>query len=204
MRDRGYIALLAIVAVVVIIALVVRSNNDRRLGTLIDRADTALLSSLSYRYDSLRFKPVYPPRKSRQLLWLDLNSVDSTSLCKVYGIGAVFSSRIIARRAALGGYCEVGQLCEVRGIDRQVYERIAKNFFVDCALIQKINVNFADREKLKTHPYITTSMADRIIRARMKGGYITHDTELLERNILLPDETRKVAHYLSFDTIVKP
>ena len=135
-----------------------------------------------------------------RVLNIELNGADSAELCRVYGIGAVFSSRIIAYRQRLGGYADLRQLTEIKGITEEIYERIFPNFWLDSAKIQKIDINFATREQLLAHPYVTASMADRVLRGSgMKGGYTTLK-ELTDTDILLPREARKMAPYLSFTT----
>lgn len=131
---------------------------------------------------------------------IDINSADSVALCGVYGIGKVFSSRILARRRALGGFVAVEQLREIRGFSAEVYDRVAKKFWVDSSKIQKININFVPCNVLTSHPYFTPSMARRVERERMKGGLFHNAEDLKQRDILLPKEAQRVAPYLSFDT----
>ena len=48
---------------------------------------------------------------------VELNSVDTTDLKKIPGIGSAFANRIVRYRDLLGGYYTVQQLAEVYGID---------------------------------------------------------------------------------------
>lgn len=147
------------------------------------------------RYRVNSFKK-YPPKK--QFLNVDLNSVDTATLVKGRGIGKVFAQRIIEYRNRLGGYVSLEQLKEVRGVNNEIFATISQNFWVDTAVIQKININFASQNTLERHPYFTSSMARRLIEARkLKGGFNNHQ-QLINNDILTPREARKVAPYLMF------
>ena len=138
------------------------------------------------------------PRPKSQTKIVELNGADSMELVGVYGIGPVFAGRILAYRAALGGFYRVEQLTEVRGITEEVFWRVAKNFRVDEARIRKININFVAPNVLEKHPYVTPNLARRLVEGRTKGGYYTSTEELLDRDIVLPGEAKRLAPYLSF------
>ncbi|MCD8186688.1 MAG: helix-hairpin-helix domain-containing protein [Rikenellaceae bacterium] len=131
-------------------------------------------------------------------VYIELNRADSAALCTVRGIGPVLSGRIMRYRERLGGFVRKSQLWEVRGITEENFTAISAQFFLDTAGIQKINLNFAPANSLRAHPYFTASMIDRITGARQtKGGWKTL-RELVEKDILLPDEAERVAPYVVF------
>lgn len=129
---------------------------------------------------------------------VELNTADSLALVGVYGIGPVFAGRILAYRAALGGFYRIEQLREVRGITEEVFLRVEKNFRVDEARIEKININFVAPTALAAHPYVTPNMARRLVEGKLKGGYYNKVEDLLNRDILLPGEAKRLAPYLLF------
>lgn len=196
---RGLVAILIVMAVCITVALVAQPD-DRSKEQALD---------FTYRSDTL-FRQL-PPRqisyfggsgngnKKFQPLNIELNTADSAALVRVYGVGPVFASRIIGLRNVLGGFWSVDQLREVRGITDEVFRKISDNFWVDSSKIKKININFAPLNVLVVHPYITPSMARRIERGRMEGGFFNNRKELLDKNILLPQEARRAAPYLSFE-----
>ena len=131
-------------------------------------------------------------------VFIELNSADSAALCTVKGIGPVISRNIVRYRNRLGGFVRIGQLREVYGITEENFASISKQFFIDTTGIQKIDINFASANSLGTHPYVSRSMADRIVRARnLKGGW-NNLRELTDNDILLPEEAEKVALYVLF------
>lgn len=129
---------------------------------------------------------------------IELNTADSVALVGVYGIGPVFAGRILAYRSALGGFYRIEQLREVRGISEEVFLRVEQNFRVDVARIEKINVNFVAPRVLEAHPYVTANMARRLVEGKLKGGYYNKVEDLLNRDILLPGEAKRLAPYLLF------
>ncbi|MFI3298882.1 MAG: helix-hairpin-helix domain-containing protein [Rikenellaceae bacterium] len=132
------------------------------------------------------------------VLDVELNSATFEELDKVYGIGEVFASRILDYRKELGGYYSIEQLREIKGIDDKVFTRISRNFRVDTLAISKININFATRKALLSHPYFTASMVKRIEDAKMRGGYFTSTEQIIEQDILLKSEALRVAPYLLY------
>ena len=139
------------------------------------------------------------PSGGKPAVYIELNTADSARLCTVRGIGPVISRNIVAYRARLGGFVRKAQLKEVWGITDENFATISAQFFIDTAVIQKINLNFVPSNQLGAHPYFTRSMAQRIVRAReSKGGWNTLG-ELVDNDILLPDEAEKVAPYVVFE-----
>ena len=206
-RRQGSMTVLLIVSFLLVMTIVlVRSRRD---DSWISAAKVA--DSLYGRMSSRPIVSDWPSdtswRQARRearvprILNIELNSADSMELCRIYGIGPVLSSRIIAYRDRLGGYADILQLTEIKGITDEVFERISPNFWIDSAKIIKIDINFVTRKQLLAHPYVTTSMADRMLRgSRMEGGYSTLN-DLINRDILLPKEVRRMAPYLSFTTV---
>jgi len=131
-------------------------------------------------------------------VYIELNTADSAKLCTVKGIGPVISANIVRHRNRLGGFVRKNQLKEVWGITEENFGPISAQFFIDTAVIQKINLNFAPANSLRSHPYFSRSMEERILEARkLKGGW-KQLRELVDNDILLPDEAEKVAPYVVF------
>lgn len=57
---------------------------------------------------------------------LDINSASADELCDLPGIGEVLASRIIEYRDELGGFTEISQLTEVKGIGDSLLENISE------------------------------------------------------------------------------
>ncbi|MEG2495095.1 MAG: helix-hairpin-helix domain-containing protein [Mucinivorans sp.] len=178
----------------------------------VDGGDAPRWIALTSRADSVLAPrvPINPPPDqrhdyksifARKPYVVELNGADSVALCRVYGIGPVFAHRIIARRAALGGFHSLAQLLEIRGIDGSVLDVIGKSFLIDSSRIQKININFAPSNVLVSHPYFTPSMVRRIEKERKKGGIFSSTRDLITKDILLPGEALRVAPYLLWSEV---
>ena len=105
---------------------------------------------------------------------IDLNITTANELQKVYGVGAVLSSRIIKlRNSFIGGFISDIQLQDVRGLTPETIENICKYFSVKTPrAFQKINLNTATIDQLVTIQHIDYELAYEIIELRMlKEGY---------------------------------
>lgn len=188
-----------------IYAIIEQITNKNDFEKYVSIADSVLTTR---QIDTTQSKNTYKNYKQRQFkpLHIELNSADTTQLKRVYGIGTVFARRIVEYRKKLGGYVNVEQLMEVKGINEERFDGFRRNFYVDSAKIQKINVNFVT-SKLKEHPYVSASMAKRIgkyinLKKKTSKGGILNLEELVENDIILPNEARKVAPYFDFKQIV--
>lgn len=128
---------------------------------------------------------------------IELNAADSVDLLQLRGIGQVFASRIIKYRALLGGYSHPDQLLEVYGMDSLRYSEIKEYLRVDKTKIQLININKAEYEGLRKHPYITPKYAHIIIRYRQQHGIFNALDELLSIDLFDEEYLRKIAPYLT-------
>lgn len=199
---RGYISLLVIILGALAWHYIAKDSTNRiDIESLIKRGEQHL--GLESQRAEVEIKNIEQPtaKSERKLLSINLNLADTTTLKRVYGIGSVYAQRIVEYREELGGFNAVEQLQEIKGMFRENYERIYKNFFIDTLSISKIYINFAPHSELLQHPYITKRMADRIVKAQKKGGYFTSYQELIDNDILLKQEALRVAPYLAYDTI---
>lgn len=132
---------------------------------------------------------------------VNVNSADSMALCTVSGIGPVTAGRIVEYRAKLGGYADVKQLAEVRGVTEANFERILKEIFVDSSGIQKIDVNFANPKRLQEHPYMDDRTLRKLLKNRqLKGGWSTIE-DMVNDDILTRRQAERLAPYLLFSPV---
>lgn len=130
---------------------------------------------------------------------IEINSADSAALRSVWGIGEKSVSDIIRYRELLGGYCSTDQLAELKTVTEANFEKISKQIYCDSCKIQKIDINFADPERLSEHPYISDRALRRIVKQRqLKGGWDSIE-EMIDDDILSSDEAARLAPYLRFD-----
>lgn len=110
----------------------------------------------NYSNDRRQYKSnaYHKPNKEYPKLNIELNSADTTTLKKLYGIGKVLSMNIIKYRVMLGGYYNKAQLNEVYGIKPATYESIKDQVWVDTSQIKHININKAEFKTILKHPYL--------------------------------------------------
>ncbi len=137
--------------------------------------------------------------KMPELVMVELNAADSTEMERIRGIGPAFASRIIRFRNRLGGFHSKEQLREVYGMDSLRYVQLAGQVSVDVSLINKLNINTATFEQLRTHPYLSYKQINAIIQYRRQHGHYTSASDLKKVLILNEEIIRKIEPYLAFD-----
>lgn len=129
---------------------------------------------------------------------ININTADSASLTQIKGIGKVFASRIVKYRNILGGFYSTRQLMEVYGITEELYSSISEQVYTEGDLI-KLNINEANWYELKTHPYIDSETANKILAYKKKNTRIDTLESLLNQSILDTLAYNKLEPYLKLE-----
>lgn len=129
---------------------------------------------------------------------LEINLADSAALTTLPGVGAVYASRIIRFREALGGFYSISQMMEVWGMSEGNFRKFVSHVTVDSTLIRPLRINFSDISSLSRHPYITPSEARMIVDIRSSEGPILGYGILVEKKVFDEEAMRKISHYLSY------
>lgn len=108
----------------------------------------------------------------------ELNEADTATLRLLKGVGAITADRIVRYRQQLGGFYDVCQLNEIKGLYPTVLETLTKTVSVNTERITKININKASLEKLKAHPYLDFYQAKVIVELRKNRKTIRALSEL--------------------------
>jgi DNA uptake protein ComE-like DNA-binding protein len=103
---------------------------------------------------------------------VDLNTVDSITLVELPRMGGYMASRIIAFREKLGGFVEVEQLRDVKGLDSTRFAAMQPYLLIGDIDTRRIDVNRADFKSLVSHPYLSYEQVKRIFRQRETRGMI--------------------------------
>jgi DNA uptake protein ComE-like DNA-binding protein len=128
---------------------------------------------------------------------IELNTSSQEQLESIKGVGPFFAKQIIRYRERLGGYISIDQLSEVWKMNDSISERISPYLDIDPTQLRKLNINQADIEELKNHPYITWNMANSIVKMRAQLGSFKY-LEELKKSKLISDETfEKIKPYLT-------
>jgi competence protein ComEA len=101
---------------------------------------------------------------------IEINTADSAAFEALYGIGPALSSRIIKYRRILGGFYKVEQIGETYGVSDSTFQLIKPHLTVDISRINKIDINTAEYETLRKHPYIHAKIAHAVIDYRNRNG----------------------------------
>jgi len=127
---------------------------------------------------------------------IDINKADTTVFIALPGIGSKLAARIIGFREQLHGFYSIEQIADIYGIPDSTFQKIKPWLFVSDSFIQKININTATIEDLKT-PYISYNLANAIYQFRIQHGQFGSLEEL--RKIMLIDESvfKKIVPYLT-------
>lgn len=194
-RKRGYLWLTILLTGITMTCLAVQPNGtDPNLPPL---PDDTLLSppseTISATPASSSFYQTQYPKKS---LSFELNTADSLDLVQLYNIGPVIARRILKYRSLLGGYVRKEQLREVYGIDSARYNDIAPHLTVDPSRITPIDINTADIDRLKHHPYLDYYQAKAIIRLREEKGAYAGVRDILNIPIIDSETFTRLEPYL--------
>ena len=134
-------------------------------------------------------KPIVQP--------VELNSVDSTGLDALRGIGPVFAMRIIRFRDLLGGFAKREQLQDVYGLDSTLYQTILPFVKVDPEKIKRIDINQCPLPALRKHPYIGYYIAKAIADYRVKHLKFRSVDEVSLLPGMTPEKFKQLSPYLT-------
>lgn len=122
-------------------------------------------------------KPSPSPSK-KSIPILDINTADSVALTALPQIAEVMGSRIQRYRERLGGFVNLEQLFEVKGMDSDRFEAIKPYIILENSEIRKINVNQDEFKVLLRHPYLEYEQVKAIVNHRERKGWIKGWKEL--------------------------
>ncbi len=130
---------------------------------------------------------------------VDINEADTSMFIALPGIGSKLAKRIITFRDKLGGFHDVEQVKEVYGIPDSTFQKIESYLTCEGLGVRRININTADVETLKSHPYIKWNIANSIVSYRQQHGSYASLKDLLQIEIITTEILQKLAPYLTTD-----
>lgn len=128
---------------------------------------------------------------------VELNAADTSDLKMLPGIGSAFARRIVTYRNRLGGFHSADQLLEVYGFDAERFDRIRSQLTLNTDFLRRFNVNTAEFNELKTHPYITPAIAAAIVNYRKLHGPYASVEAIKKVDLVNADLYLKLAPYLT-------
>ncbi|AXG72847.1 hypothetical protein DVK85_00810 [Flavobacterium arcticum] len=132
---------------------------------------------------------------------IDINKATADQLIAIYGIGPVYSKRILERREQLGAYVSMEQMddFDFRDYTPNTNEELKKRFtVVGKPRVKTININTASLNELSSFPYFNETIASNIIAKRKVQGRIGNIEELTKINGFPVEKEKIIALYLKF------
>ncbi|THD66408.1 helix-hairpin-helix domain-containing protein [Robertkochia marina] len=144
--------------------------------------------------------PRFPGRSVRETSGIvkeDLNFATASSLVRVYGIGPVLAERIVAYRNRLGGFQVADQLEEVYGVNEDVLSELWRHFKLDDPEpFIKLDINTAGLNELAEVPYVSRSLASKIVAYRSVHQRLDSLEELTKFHNLSEKDLARIKLYL--------
>ena len=154
----------------------------------------------SARIDSVRTDSLPKWNSTKKDTILNLRTADTTELKLIRGIGSYRAKMIVRYREQLGGYAQVEQIMEARGMDKVIADSILPHFYIDSVVVNKIPINHIRPEVLQRHPYLNFEQAKAIYEYRRKHIRIKSAEELKKIKGLSPTVIEKILIYLDFSS----
>jgi competence protein ComEA len=194
-RERsGIISLIILVLIVVIIPRFF--DTHRPVAAQIPKIEM----QDTFRVNKSNLKKNFePPRRVRKKAEpFDINSADTSAFIALPGIGSKLAARIVLFRDRLGGFYEVEQIREVYGLQDSVFQKISPLLKCNGNNVRKININDAEKEVLKGHPYIRWEIANALVAYRDQHGSFHSAEDLRKLENIDRDALKKIMPYISF------
>ena len=140
-------------------------------------------------------KPKYIKKKIEPF---DINEADTSAFIALPGIGSKLAARIVLFREKLGGFYDKEQIREVYGLHDTVFRKISPLLECNPQNVKKIEINSAEKETLKFHPYIRWKVANALITYRAQHGSFNSADDLSKLENVDEDALKKMMPYISF------
>ncbi len=131
----------------------------------------------------------------------ELNTVDSTTLVRIPGIGARTAETILRYRKRLGGFYSPEQLREVLTWDSALPYLdtwCGEWFYADTRLVKRLNINRLPFRELLQHPYLEYDEVKAIFSWRRLNGDLHSKSDLEQLGVFADEKLEKLLHYIEF------
>lgn len=156
---------------------------------------------------------------------LDINSASADELTKLKGVGEVLAQEIISYRENSGGFRNIEEIMNVKGIGESIFADIRDHIYVidpiydepeeepvigDTPDVEQetehvptleelapININTAEQDILTLLPHVDEEIADRIIDFRERAGGFRNEYELLLIDGLSRSDAAEIMEYIT-------
>lgn len=128
---------------------------------------------------------------------IDINAADTADFINLAGIGSKLATRIVNFRDKLGGFYTIEQVSETFGLPDSTFQKVKQYLKLKNNSIRKININTANIDELKAHPYIRYNIANPIVAYRNEHGSFSSIEDLKKIMIITDEVYQKIAPYLT-------
>ena len=157
--------------------------------------------SLSQTQNNDKTKPSFVKPKQQPI---DVNTATAEQWKSLPMIGDVLSNRIVKYRDKMGGFTSLEQVKKTYGLSDSAYQIILPYLRLSLAktnpqisLLQKININTATADQLKTNPSIPSEVAEAIVVFRQQHGKYSSVNDI-KKIVFIKDELfQKIAPFLT-------
>jgi competence protein ComEA len=130
---------------------------------------------------------------------IDINLADTNAFIALPGIGGKLAKRIISFREKLGGFYSIEQIGETYLLPDSTFQKIKPYLVLNSKVAKKININSANVEEMKSHPYIRYYVANAIFQYRQQHGNFQSVEEIRKIMTVTDEIYNKAAPYLSVE-----
>lgn len=170
------------------------SNDDlKKIFVLPPELFELLKDSTYYPEKEVASKPKF---EKKELVIVDLNTASLEELKSLPGIGDYYAEKIVSYREELGGYIGTHQLLDLWKFGTERYDKLSDRIVVEGS-VNKININTADIEQLKAHPYISYKVANSIVKMRNAHGSYKSLHDLTRSELINEELFKKIQPYLT-------
>jgi competence protein ComEA len=154
--------------------------------------------------DSIKQKTTIPASsenryKKSSIAVIEINAADTTAFISLPGIGSKLAVRIINFRDKLGGFYSINQVGETYGVPDSTFQAIKQYLQCTSPAIHTININTADVNTLRQHPYIKWAVANAIVQYRAQHGRYSAVGDIQQIAVVSSEIFQKIAPYLTVE-----
>jgi DNA uptake protein ComE-like DNA-binding protein len=148
--------------------------------------------------DKLQLQPSSHPEKQQLLATrYGIETIDSTQLVSIKGIGPFYAKMIMRYERSLGGFLKPEQLLEVYKMTPEIYALLCDRLDFSVPNIRQISINKASVEALDRHPYLNRWQANSIVKMRIQLGGFQSLNELRKSHLINAEDFEKLEPYVS-------
>jgi competence protein ComEA len=130
---------------------------------------------------------------------VEINTADTAAFISLPGIGSKLAARIINFRDKLGGFYSIDQVGETYGLADSIFQKIKTSLKLENVSLERININAATKDEMKSHPYLKWTLANAIVEYRNQHGRFSSIDDLKNIGAISEEILAKIKPYISLE-----